>query len=129
MSNSSTQNARAAEETLRLAQASEWLMRLQEDDVSDADVVCWVEWCDEHPDNREAFQRLLPLWHAFDRQPAAVAASDARRAAYRRPLALAAAIVLTGAAAFAGHVLLRDRAIGPPVPTLPEVATFASQPG
>src|SRR5687768_3375945 len=59
-------SARSEIEARRLQQASEWLIRLQEDDVADEEIVQWIDWCEAHLDNRKAFQDLLPLWEAFD---------------------------------------------------------------
>ncbi len=53
----------------RLEQATEWLIRLQEDDVGDEEIVRWIDWCEADADNRKVFQSLLPLWEAFDDRP------------------------------------------------------------
>ena len=39
------------------------------DDLPDGEIVRWVEWCEVDAANRQAFQRLLPLWQAFDESP------------------------------------------------------------
>jgi len=59
------------EETSRLESASDWLMRLEKDDLCADEIVQWVQWCEADPQNRSAFERLLPLWHALDATPLA----------------------------------------------------------
>src|SRR5262245_50535266 len=61
-----TQTSLPAEGVERLREASDWLVRLRETDLSDADIVGWLEWCERHSGNRIAFERLLPLWQALD---------------------------------------------------------------
>jgi transmembrane sensor len=56
------------EETQRLESASDWLICLQRDDVAVEEIVSWVQWCEVDPRNRRAFERLLPLWQALDRE-------------------------------------------------------------
>ena len=56
------------EETQRLESASDWLICLQRDDLAVEEIVSWVQWCDADPRNRSAFERLLPLWQALDRE-------------------------------------------------------------
>lgn len=56
------------EETQRLESASDWLMCLQRDDLAVEEIVSWVQWCEADPRNRSAFERLLPLWQALDRE-------------------------------------------------------------
>ncbi|MEJ1961329.1 MAG: FecR domain-containing protein [Gammaproteobacteria bacterium] len=58
--------------TRRMEEASEWLIRLEEEDLAESEIARWVEWCDSDPENRRAFERLWPLWQAFD--PAATRA-------------------------------------------------------
>lgn len=53
------------EQTRRLEHASDWLVRLQEGS-SEEEIVRWVEWCEADPENRKAFERLLPLWQASE---------------------------------------------------------------
>ena len=56
------------EETQRLESASDWLICLQKDDLAVEEIVSWVQWCEADPRNRSAFERLLPLWQALDRE-------------------------------------------------------------
>jgi len=48
------------------AEAADWLVRLEEDNVSAADRVAFLAWRGASARNREAFERLLKLWGAFD---------------------------------------------------------------
>ncbi|MBL8269806.1 FecR family protein [Steroidobacter sp.] len=54
------------EETQRLEQVSDWLIRLEEGTLADEEIVRWVEWCEADPENRRAFERLWPLWQGLD---------------------------------------------------------------
>ena len=56
------------EETQRLESASDWLICLQRDELAVEEIVSWVQWCEADPRNRSAFERLLPLWQALDRE-------------------------------------------------------------
>ena len=51
------------EESRRLKSAGEWLMRLQEDSLGEAEVASWIEWCEADPRNLAALEQLQPLWH------------------------------------------------------------------
>jgi transmembrane sensor len=53
-------------ETQRLEQVSDWLIRLEEGNLADEELVRWVEWCEADPENRRAFERLWPLWQGLD---------------------------------------------------------------
>lgn len=48
------------------AEAADWLVRLEEDNVSAADRVAFLAWRGASARNRDAFERLLKLWGAFD---------------------------------------------------------------
>ena len=45
-------------------EASEWLVRLQDQDVSDADLEAWGDWMAQSPDNARAFEDVSALWEA-----------------------------------------------------------------
>lgn len=47
-----------------LQEASEWLLRLQEDDVSDAELETWGNWMARSPANARAFDDVSALWEA-----------------------------------------------------------------
>lgn len=49
---------------LVLQQASEWIVRLQDDPLSDADLESWARWMSESKDHAEAFDDLTALWEA-----------------------------------------------------------------
>lgn len=57
--NNADQNARM----LAVEQASQWLVRLQDDAVSDADLEAWGDWMAQ-PQNARAFDDISALWEA-----------------------------------------------------------------
>lgn len=69
--------------TRRLEEASEWLIRLQEEDLAESEIARWMAWCDSDPENRRAFERLWPLWQAFDPVTSGSAHEAAERVATR----------------------------------------------
>ncbi len=46
----------------RLAEATEWLTRLQGIPESEDTVTSWLRWCEQDPANAEAFERIQGLW-------------------------------------------------------------------
>ena len=50
----------------RLREASEWLLRMQDQDRTDNDVDRWLQWCAEDPENWLEFERLDGDWHDMD---------------------------------------------------------------
>lgn len=101
-------------------EASEWIARLNSDDVSAEDVARFEAWKRVHPVNADAFQKLLRTWKRFERAGPLVRAvafgqSMGRSAASRRPrpwrFALAATVVI--ATVLAGLYLQRS-----PVPRI-----------
>ncbi len=48
------------------AEAAEWLVLLEEDNVSAADRVAFLAWRGASARHRDAFERLVALWGAFD---------------------------------------------------------------
>jgi transmembrane sensor len=56
---------------MRDTEAAEWLLRLQGDDVPEAEVDAWLDWCHADPRNLEAFDHARSL---YDRLRAAGAA-------------------------------------------------------
>lgn len=50
----------------RYQQASKWLLQLREDEPTTETIAAWLQWCDADPENRAAFEQLLPLWCALD---------------------------------------------------------------
>jgi len=48
----------------RLARAAEWLFKLRDPEVSQADIAEWFVWCDQEPDNQLAFEQVQSTWRA-----------------------------------------------------------------
>jgi transmembrane sensor len=46
----------------RAGEAAEWLVRLQQDDVAEADVAAWLRWCAADNANLEAFEGVQALY-------------------------------------------------------------------
>ena len=97
------------ENSARLRAAGDWLIRLEEDDLPEAEVFRWIEWCEADSRNLAAFESLQPLWHearafSFLRRPA----SRRRRVPMR--LAVAASIaILAVAAGWLASAFWRER--------------------
>lgn len=72
-------------QTRRYEEAAEWLFRLQEDSPPNDQIIQWVEWCCADPENRRAFEHLMPVWQAMDASHAD-AATAALLARERLPL-------------------------------------------
>lgn len=54
----------------RLETAGHWLIRLQEDSLTEAEMAEWAEWCESDPQNLQAFEYLQSLWRvAGDHMP------------------------------------------------------------
>jgi transmembrane sensor len=53
-------------QTRRYYEAADWLFRLQEDSPSTEQIIQWVEWCCADPENRRAFEHLMPVWQALE---------------------------------------------------------------
>lgn len=84
-------------EAQRLEAAGLWLIRLQEDSLTEGEIADWIEWCERDPQNLQAFEQLRSLWQvAAEHLPA-----PRKRLLHTRvPLwaALAASVVLAVAA-------------------------------
>lgn len=50
----------------RLREASEWLLRMHDQERTDGDVDRWLQWCAEDPENWLEFERLDGDWHDMD---------------------------------------------------------------
>lgn len=46
-------------------EAAQWLLRLREDQLSEDETRQWLRWCEAHPDNLRAFERIQKLWRAI----------------------------------------------------------------
>jgi len=73
-------------QTIRYQEAADWLFLLQEDSPSNEQIIQWVEWCSSDPENRKAFEHLMPVWTGFEsthdnRVAAALAAIEANTGA------------------------------------------------
>jgi transmembrane sensor len=84
-----------SDEIMRLRQASEWLLRLEES-ADPALIEAYRQWCAQSPQNRLALERMQEVWEGF--APSRPHAAARARAAVRAPLhrrglvALAAAV-------------------------------------
>lgn len=114
---------------LAVEEASQWLVRLHEDSVSDADLEAWGDWMAKSPTNARAFDDVSALWEASASvssdsldQAIHVRADAAKRSVRRTPrrrwLAAAAMAAACGVVAI-GMVRWLP---GPPV-TPPQVMT------
>lgn len=56
----------AFEDDRDLAEASAWLVRLQREEVSEADGLEFEAWLDAAPGNRAAYEHVVSLWHEFE---------------------------------------------------------------
>ncbi len=56
----------------RLEIASDWLIRLHEESLSDAEVAEWIQWCESDADNLAAFEEMQATWKGFGELPEAV---------------------------------------------------------
>jgi transmembrane sensor len=54
------------ERVKRLSEASEWLLRLEAPDHTEAEYEEWLQWCDEHPENFAAFETVRRKWNDLD---------------------------------------------------------------
>jgi len=58
-------NAHSPDTLQRLGEASQWLARLRADPASEDNLRGWLRWCEQHPANAEAFERIEGLWGQF----------------------------------------------------------------
>lgn len=95
--------ARQEQQRSRLMTASDWLQRMDRDDIPEAELQAWLEWCSESEENRQAFEEMQALYQGLREAPesdkrrlreAAGAVPPRRSAAMRLgwPLALAAGV-------------------------------------
>jgi transmembrane sensor len=70
-------------ETIRqLNEASRWLAHLRSDPDSEDSLNNWLQWCDENPQNAEAFERVQRLWRQMDQVADDFTSSTATEPAY-----------------------------------------------
>lgn len=46
----------------RVATAADWLFKLRDPEVSQADISAWFAWCDSSAENRQAFEQMQATW-------------------------------------------------------------------
>ncbi|AQR63073.1 hypothetical protein BZG35_16475 [Brevundimonas sp. LM2] len=109
-------------------QASDWVVRLGGDDVSDADYEGLAAWLDQSLDHRPAFDEAQGLWASLDQDRAALDAALGRaaaRAAPSRPAASGRWLWSAGALATAAAVCAVI--FGPALTSRP--VTYVTAPG
>jgi transmembrane sensor len=86
--------------TESIEKASEWLLRLKSENVSQAEVSAWLDWCNARPENLDAFERAQSLYdrlRGVDEEARAgflrLGEIEERRRVW--PVALAASLVAT----------------------------------
>lgn len=57
------------EEVQRLEQAGDWLLRLQDEALSEDELTQWMEWCEADPANLAAFESVQTLWREIPPGP------------------------------------------------------------
>ncbi|HEY8508022.1 MAG TPA: FecR domain-containing protein [Steroidobacteraceae bacterium] len=94
------------ERVRRLSEASEWLLRLQSPDRTEAEYEEWLQWCDAHPENFAAFETVRRKWNDLDALKALPLepARRARRWSVPRWAIAASLILVFGAGAIVWHV-------------------------
>lgn len=66
------QRMEAGHDAQRLETAADWLFKLRDPDVSEADITAWFAWCDGSAENRRAFEQVQATWRQaglIDEQP------------------------------------------------------------
>jgi len=128
----------------RLETASEWLMRIHSDSLTEAETAGWIQWCESDPENLAAFEQMEAVWSGLGlvsaaRSPelasgtasATTAAAKPKLAArarfnkwlgfpLMRPALAAGMVVLTVLGVILWHVLA--------IPTMPTIATGLETP-
>jgi transmembrane sensor len=61
--------ARSGEERGRSGEAGEWLLRLNDPEVSEETLAQWIEWCDSDERNLRAFEQMQSVWRAAAKHP------------------------------------------------------------
>jgi transmembrane sensor len=92
MTHPDQQGVDASEPSDRLAQATDWFVRLRADDADVEDLTRFQRWVDESPDNATAYARVTQSWSVVGEQASAPeimlgrrdALEDARKAASSR---------------------------------------------
>lgn len=63
-----TRNDYSANRSVRSA-AAEWLVRIQNDELSVEEIATWQQWLASNAAHREAFEQMENLWQGFERLP------------------------------------------------------------
>lgn len=66
-----TLNNSSAVDVERIEIASEWLFRLHAEEVGDAEIADWIQWCERDPQNLEAFEEVQAMWKDYGELPEA----------------------------------------------------------
>lgn len=76
--------------------AAEWLVRIQNDDLSVEEISDWQQWLAASDENRKAFEQLQQLWYDFDGLPEKSAPALPPPAPTSKPmwLAIAATVLI-----------------------------------
>ena len=78
--------------------AAEWLVRIQNDELSLEEITDWQQWLSASDEHRQAFERMQHLWQGFESLPnktaPALPASAAGWRPGRRIFAIAAGLAI-----------------------------------
>ncbi|MBL8265626.1 FecR family protein [Steroidobacter sp.] len=84
----------------RYREATEWLLKLDDEQVSEADLADWLRWCERDAENLQAFERMQADWNDVKairaRTTAPVQARPVSRANWKIAAAIAGLAVLAG---------------------------------
>ena len=111
----------------RLAQASDWIARLQARELTAADGLAFDVWLDAAPGNAQAYDQALAIWHTVGASAHAIgrelASAERRRA---KPAVGRRWLIGAGSLAAAAGVLI---VILPSAPSKPATQTYATAKG
>ena len=111
----------------RLAQASDWIVRLQSDDLTQADGLAFDAWLDAAVENTLAYDQALGVWNAVGASAQDVVGQLAGAERRRARLGLGRRwMVGAGSLAAAAALLI---AVLPPLISAPESQTYATANG
>jgi len=104
---------RHADEDSRLEAAADWVVRLQADDLDEAEALAFDAWLEASPANARAYDQALSVWTAYGQEAERVAEALSQRRqkpVHRRQLWFGAG----AAAAAAGALVLLPQLRSPP---------------
>lgn len=85
---------------LRYREATEWLLKLEDEQVSEADLADWLRWCERDAENLQAFERMQADWNDVkairERTTVASQAKPVSRSTWKIAAAIAGLAVLLG---------------------------------